>query len=292
MPLSEIRPARPEDREPILAFCRDTWEWGDYIDLVWDTWLNDPAGRLFAATIDEQPIGICHMRMMTSVDAWLEGLRVHPDYRHLGIARQLNEAALLEAMRRNATYARLMIDSTNTRSIQISESAHMRRVAGVALFTVKPFAVPTRAQEETQLATSEDLDEIIDYLNVSNIFPLTGGLYYVTYAAYPITSEMLEEKIAAQQVYLLRRWNRLDGLAIAEPRDEHWDKHISVGYIDGTTIEAISLIGYDLRRRLPELKLESARVYVPDLVLPREAFTALEYNWDGTTYYIYERGLT
>src|ERR1700730_8035567 len=119
MPHIDIRPARPEDREAVLAFCSNTWEWGDYIERVWDEWLRDPAGLLLVATVDEQPAGVAHMEMLTAEDAWLEGLRVDPQFRHQGLARALNEGLQLEAMRRGATRARLAVESTNERSIQI-----------------------------------------------------------------------------------------------------------------------------------------------------------------------------
>lgn len=31
----KIRPATKEDKEKVLRFCIDTFEWGDYIDQVW-----------------------------------------------------------------------------------------------------------------------------------------------------------------------------------------------------------------------------------------------------------------
>src|SRR5213082_2789620 len=63
MPALEIRPAQPEDREAVLAFCQHTWEWGDYIAFVWDEWLHDKQGVLFVATFDNQPVGIAHLQM-------------------------------------------------------------------------------------------------------------------------------------------------------------------------------------------------------------------------------------
>ncbi|HZR40327.1 MAG TPA: GNAT family N-acetyltransferase [Ktedonobacteraceae bacterium] len=293
MPHIEVRPAQPEDREAVLAFCAQTWEWGDYIDRVWDDWLHNPQGLLLVATADGEPCGITHLQMLTKTDAWLEGLRVDPAYRRQGIARALNEAALLEAMRRGAVYARLATESGNTASRRLAESMHMRQVSAFANYSVPQLTTSPRrtVHEQTQLATEADLDEIIDYLNVSNIFPLTGGLYYAGFKAYPITAELLEEKIAAHNIYLLRRWDRLDGLAITEPREEHQEQLLSLGYIDGTAIEAISLIAYDLRRRLPELGLQRVRAYAPDLVLVHDAFTGNEYASDGTIFYVYERGL-
>jgi len=234
------------------------------------------------------------MRMLSSTEAWLEGLRIDPEYRRMGLARALNEAALVEGMQRGATLARLMTAAKNTRSIEIIERGYSRRVGAFAFYTAPPLTASSQkrpVQEKTQLATPDDLDEIIDYLNVSNIFPTVGGLYYAGYTAYSITAELLEARITERNVYLLRRWNRLDGLAIAEPREEHMRKCLSLGYIDGTAIEAVSLIAYDLRLRLPELGLESVLAYAPDLVLVREVLGGIEYEWDGSVFYTYEQSL-
>jgi hypothetical protein len=146
-------------------------------------------------------------------------------------------------------------------------------------------------QEKPRLATLDDLDTIIDFLNGSSIFPLVGGLYYTRFKAYPITAELLEEKIAAQHVSILYRWDRLDGLAIMDVHETGPEKRLSLGYIDGTAIEPISLIAYDLRHRLSAMGLESIRVYAPDLVLIRDAFTGVGYEWDEEIFYIYERSL-
>ena len=294
MPHTEIRSAQAEDRDTILAFCINTWEWGDYIERVWDDWLHDPEGRLFIATVDTRPVGISHIHMLSSTEVWLEGMRVDPEYQHMGLAIALNRAMLLEGMRRGATVARLMIEANNTRAIELAERGHMRRVGAFAPYTAPPLATTSQKrsmQEKPQMATIDDMDEIIDYLNASSIFPAVGGLYYAGWAASSITTELLEARIADQGVYLLRRWDRLDGLAIAEQREEYIGKCLSLGYIDGTAIEAISLIAYDLRCRLPELGLETVRAYAPDLVLVRDVLSGIEYEQNGSVYYTYERSL-
>lgn len=289
----EIRSAQAGDQAAVLAFCTQTWEWGDYIDRTWDDWLLNPAGKLLVAVMDQEPVGIVHMLMLDHTEAWLEGLRVHPDYRQQGIGRALSEAAMGAAMQRGATAVRLAIDATNTASSSLSESMHMHRVGDFSLYTAAPFATDSRhaAQHTLTLAVAEDLDAIIDYLNVSNIFPLVGGLYYARFAGLPITAPFLEQKIAAQQIYLLRRWDRLDGLAIAEERHDPQGVQFSVGYIDGTAIEAISLLAYELRRHLTLIALDNMRVYAPNTLLVHDAFDGAEYKADDAVFYVYERGL-
>ncbi len=293
MAYTEIRPARPEDRDAILAFCSNTWDWGDYIEYVWDEWLQDTQGLLLVAVVDGQPVGIAHLKMLNATDAWLEGMRVDPAYRRHGIASALDTAMLAEAMKHGATKAGLITESTNTTSISLVERGYFRRVGSYALYHATPEAAATRQHYGTdtpQLATQEDIDDIINYLNASNIFPAVGGLYYYSFVAYSITGELLAQKIAAQQVYILRRWDRLDGLAIAEPGQDRRGHQLSIGYIDGTT-ESISLLAYYLRHHVLNMELDNVTAYVPDLMMVRDAFVGAEYEWDGKLFYTYERGL-
>jgi GNAT superfamily N-acetyltransferase len=291
MPDFEVRPARPEDRNAVLAFCQQTWEWGDYIEYVWDEWLNNPQGKLFVATKDGQPVAVANMRMLNQIETWFEGMRVDPAFRQHGIASALFEAQLAEAKHRGATTARLITESTNTAAIRLLERSFMHRIGAYTIYRAVTTTLPSKrsyALETPVLATSADLDDIIDYLNTSNIFPAIGGLYYQGFTAYTITNDLLLEKITAQQLYILRRWDRLDGLVIAEPRTGRQEKHLFVGYIDGTT-ESISMIAYALRQFLPDLGLESITAHVPDLMMVRDAFVGAEYEWDGNIFYTYER---
>jgi ribosomal protein S18 acetylase RimI-like enzyme len=288
-----VRPAQAADRDAILAFCAHTWEWGDYIDHVWDAWFHDPAGCMLVATANGQPVGMIHMVMPSEHDAWLQGLRVDPNFRNQGLAKMLNDAALLEAMRRGATYARLTIDSKNTPSLRLVERSFWRQIGAFAICSASALPVAQRGasqEERTRLATLDDLDDIIDYLNSSSNFPLTGGIYYAGFTGVPISEELLQARIADRQVYLLRRWERLDGLAIANVRDERMMR-LSVGYIDGMTVESISLIAYDLRCLLNELEVSQVRIYAPDVILIRDGLNGVEYEWDGAVYHTYERSL-
>ncbi len=293
MPRVEIRPARPEDRDAVLAFCAHTWDWGDYIEYVWDEWLHDPNGVLLVATVDGKPVGIDHLRMLTATDAWLEGLRVDPAYRHQGLAKALNQALLAEAMKRGATVARLLTESTNTASIHMTEQNFWRRVGTFAPFRAAPVTTLPRRYQELEMpqpATAADTDDIINYLNNSNVFPVTGGLYYEGFTAYAITADLIAQKISAGQVYLLRRWDRLDGLAFVEQHQGRQEAYLFIGYIDGTT-DSISLIAYALRRKASEMSVDSVRANVPDMMMVRDAFVGAEYEWDGHLFYTYERSL-
>ncbi len=293
MPEIEIHEPREEDRSAILAFCAHTWEWGDYIEQKWDEWLSDPAGVLLAAFLEERPVGIVHIQMLTETEAWLEGMRVDPYYRQQGIARRLSEEAMAEAMRRGATIIRLLTDSTNEASMRLFEQARFQPVGTFALYTAPPLdAVPRSNTSLDKLvqATTDDLDQIIAYLDISSIFPAVGGIYYSSFIGHRISDTLLRTQIESGHILLLRRWDRLDGLVITEPRESQEGAYLFIGYIDGTT-ESISLIAYTLRQKLTSSGQHYVRANVPDLIMVRDAFSGAEYEWKGSTFTTYERGL-
>jgi acetyltransferase (GNAT) family protein len=243
------------------------------------------------ALVEGQPVGLLHMQMLSATEAWQEGMRIDPAYRQRGIAKQMSMEAGAEAMRRGATVVRLLIESTNLPSLSMADREHNRRVGAMAQYTATPVTSTPQHNsglDEPILATLADLDDIIAYLNVSSIFPAVGGLYYAGYRALSISDTLLKAKIQAEQVYILRRWDRLDGLALVETRGDGHEPHLFIGYIDGTT-ESISLIVYALRRHLSKLGVDQIRAAVPDLIMVRDAFAGAEYVWDGSIFYTYER---
>ncbi|ACK71175.1 GCN5-related N-acetyltransferase [Gloeothece citriformis PCC 7424] len=55
----EVRLARSEDKETVLAFCEQTWEnQSDYIHLVWDKWLGESQSHLFVAIVARKPVAL------------------------------------------------------------------------------------------------------------------------------------------------------------------------------------------------------------------------------------------
>src|SRR5437762_1260753 len=103
------RDVRPEDKAEILALTAHTWEFGDYIQYVFDDWLADTTGRFLVA--QEQPSGrivaIDKLSMLSPTEAWFEGLRVHPDFRGRGLAGRLQKYMIGEAARLGAQAVRL-----------------------------------------------------------------------------------------------------------------------------------------------------------------------------------------
>ncbi len=109
------RDLRPEDKAEVLALTAHTWQFGDYIEYVFDDWVADPRGRFLAA--EESASGriaaIDKLTMLSPTEAWFEGLRVHDDFRRRGLASSLQKYMIGEAARLGAQAIRLTTLATN-----------------------------------------------------------------------------------------------------------------------------------------------------------------------------------
>jgi N-acetylglutamate synthase-like GNAT family acetyltransferase len=87
-----IREARPEDKPFIEEMARLTWDSADYLARVFDEWLKE--GGFYVLEVDGKVIGTAKLTLLPGKVGWLEGLRVHPDYRGRGYGRKLHDFML------------------------------------------------------------------------------------------------------------------------------------------------------------------------------------------------------
>jgi GNAT superfamily N-acetyltransferase len=125
-----VRAARAEDKDAVIAFCSNTFSWGDYIPRVWDDWLNDPNGQLLVGVVNAQPVSVMHVTIHGTM-AWLEGMRVHPDFRRQGIARVTEAEGRAWARARGCRVARL---ATSVKNLAAQAMLHLSGYSRIAQF--------------------------------------------------------------------------------------------------------------------------------------------------------------
>lgn len=118
MDVTNIRPARGDDYEAIVAFTRDTWperNGGDYIPDIYHEWIDGTnRQRTIVAESDSGEIaGLCQAVMLSEDEAWAQGMRVNPEFRGEGVSKQLNEDLFSWAHEQGATVCRIMVFSWN-----------------------------------------------------------------------------------------------------------------------------------------------------------------------------------
>lgn len=141
-----IRRARPEDKDAVLRFATHTWHGWDYIPRVWDDWLVAPDSVLLVVTpgikasaadaVDadgaalwpDVPIAMTRVVMVTKEEAWLEGVRVDPRVRGMGVATDLQVAELGWAAAQGARVVRYVTGEDNEGSHRLGAKHGFRVV--------------------------------------------------------------------------------------------------------------------------------------------------------------------
>ena len=285
-----IRLAQPQDKATVLAFCAQTWDWGDYIPQVWDEWLADPSGRLLVAILADRPVGLIHMQMVASDECWLEGMRVDPAMRKQGISKRLNEQAMREARRMGATVARLATRSDNVVAQRALDSGGFAQV-GTYLHYAAP-AEEVRGAPQPLVAAAQDLPALLAFLDRSNIFPVTGGLIYADWGdrTRALTEEVLSERLANGQVLLLRQWGDFQAIAICGLQNAA-EPVLLVEYIDGTT-EGVGRLAYGMRSLALERGLEQVAITIPNVLMLRDVLEGTGYQTEDAGFFlVYQRQL-
>lgn len=128
-----VRRATVAHRESILFFATETWNGWDYIPNALPVWLGatdgaflvgevgEPAGGARGALTDAegnplrigQPVAITRVAMVSVDEAWLEGIRVDPRVRGMGVAADLQVAELQWVAAQHATVVRYATGGEN-----------------------------------------------------------------------------------------------------------------------------------------------------------------------------------
>lgn len=298
----EVRPAQPGDRDAVLAFCAHTWSDGDYIAYVWDDWLADDRGVLLVGLLDGQPVAINHLQMVSDDEAWLEGMRVDPQYRREGFGRILTSRTLVAARERGASVARLITSSDNLASQGMITRFGFVRVAEMVRYRGPAFTTddttPTAALARPGV---DDFERLWEWLEQSNLAPLTGGLEYGDWQARALTEPLLRGYLASGQVRLIEEWDTIQALAIVTPPAEDTSDSgdsggsgemptLDVRYLDGQA-DAIGRLALALRAEAAAAHYGRVELWLPDLLILHDAMDGAGYERDDETMLVFARAL-
>ncbi len=124
----EIRKARDGDRDAVLAFCRRIWLERDYSEHTWSDWQKSAKRMVWIAQRNETPIGIIRGEVISSTEAWMEGLRVDPEAHSRGVGSALYSTLLNELKQIGMTAIRNLTAMDNTPVHRLVEKHGFHRV--------------------------------------------------------------------------------------------------------------------------------------------------------------------
>jgi GNAT superfamily N-acetyltransferase len=237
----QIRPARAVDREAVLAFCAQTWDWGDYIGEVWDQWLADTEGVLVVSEIGGQVMGVDKLTFLAPGEAFFEGLRIDPAYRGRGYAGRFQRFMLAEAARRGAHVLRFLTSATNT---------PIHKNAARDTFARGPALLPWEASPATEaggptaspLQLGPEAEAAWAALPQSPMWAATGDLVSHAWHVQAWTRALWDSLLAAGNLLMLPAPDgaRPSGLIALIP-ERHYPDAVWLAYLDDGALDAARL---------------------------------------------------
>jgi ribosomal protein S18 acetylase RimI-like enzyme len=244
----KIRCATKSDKEQVLRFCVNTFEWGDYIDQVWDLWYSDRDGLLLVAEEEYSS----HNKKQSSVIAavshvslcpnknhvWLEGIRVNPDYRRRSVATQLINKMIAYGQKKGAREASAMVTSNNFASQLMMERNGFTVISKWCYYTIDK--TPKRADEvraRSKVAALKDIEMICDYLKRSAIYKSSGQRYVNSWRWYSLDlySNTLADLVKNEKILVVGN-GPIEGIAIInkDNKDNNNNNIFQIVYLDAT----------------------------------------------------------
>ena len=102
------RRMRSSDHKDVKEMCERVWDGADYLPELFNKWIDNEG--YFMAAVDEEKnkvVGAGKYSIFPDGTGWLEGLRVHEDYRGLKISNSITDL-LLEIARTDLEAGRLL----------------------------------------------------------------------------------------------------------------------------------------------------------------------------------------
>lgn len=237
--MMNIRRAKPSDKDFVLDFCMNTFEWGDYVYRVWDRWISDPSGLLlvydssnFPSTSKSIPLGIIHIVKCLGDILWLEGLRVNKIHRNKGIATALLKYSLNYGINNGIKESSALVSTNNFPSQKMLEklgfskfleyryyNINLKKYRDDCNVSIKPDLVFSK-KLDIKISQFRDIFSIQEYLSNPEISKFCVSKYFDSWRLYDLNTSLSSLSSFVRNKELLIIVNDIDeivGIAIVKP---------------------------------------------------------------------------
>lgn len=198
---ARVRLARPADKGQLMSFIKDVWEGHDYIPRIWDEWLKDETGKMFVVEADGVPVGMSRVKFLEDGSAWLEGARVHPDFRGRGLASMLGENSMRIAMDRGVKVFRLTSWSRNKAAHRAIARMNFKESSRISPYEPGK-GIRFAPQKGVRLAEMDDLSRVAGLIRESREFRLGSGVFWDAFTAASLSPSVIKKLVGEGSVWI------------------------------------------------------------------------------------------
>jgi GNAT superfamily N-acetyltransferase len=288
----KFRHAKQSDKNNVLRFCTNTFEWGDYIEEVWDEWYSDPNGYLTVAEEEDSGViaAVSHAYVCPNRNRlWLEGIRVNPKFRRRCIGTELINKMVQYGKEQGAKEAAAIVSVKNIASqAMIEKNGFIIRsrwtYCYISTTPSKVYQKPETGQ--ARIATSKDKEMICNYLKQSQIFRAAAENYVEFWRWYHLDlgSGVLQTLIDNKKVMIIMDTNHsiIVGVMII---NKYNNNMLQIGYLDAPDTSTLRhLIAFIINlayNEATEKRCEKLQMFIPHIPFLQSVMTDLGINQYG-----------
>jgi GNAT superfamily N-acetyltransferase len=255
-----VRVAKPSDKKPLMDFVKKTWGGHDYVPSVWDEWLRNKGGKIFVVEVDGKQVGMNRVRLLEDGTGWLEGVRIHPNFRGQGLASLLGEKSMQYASKLGVSTFRLTSSSRN-------RAAH-RQVAKMGFSEVARFDV-FRARTKPRLLrgggvhrlSPVNLSKALRVIRGSDEYRAGMGVYWDAFVTRTLDRHALSELVAKGYVFSASDEKRNTAIAVCAPAKEGKEVWLQMSFLCGEPALCKKIVSHIFRSSRP--KRDENFVFLP-----------------------------
>ncbi|KRQ86885.1 Acetyltransferase (GNAT) family protein [Caloramator mitchellensis] len=189
-----------DDYDNLLDISKDIWGGTDYLPHIFHQWVDDKGFFLGAYNEYDKLVGCAKLSYLLDGTGWLEGLRVHKDYRNLGIGKELASKILGIAKEKlkdsEINKIAFATHLTNVESININTKLGFKKEWESIIITKDEHYIPKFKIEDFRIEYFNLTYE--DYLKLDYCKKL-NGLVPLSFKFEKVTPELIEKMNKSNQ---------------------------------------------------------------------------------------------
>ncbi|TET08584.1 MAG: GNAT family N-acetyltransferase [Candidatus Thorarchaeota archaeon] len=132
---SKIREFREDDIPELLEIAKTTWEGHDHLPGMLKHWMSNSNCNPFVMELDGKVVSVANLKVIDQgKTGWMEGLRVHPDFREQGLAALMTNHIVDVASAMKLPKIRLVTATENLAPRKLAESVDMSIIGQYSVF--------------------------------------------------------------------------------------------------------------------------------------------------------------
>ena len=215
----KIRRLRFSDRDDVLEISRHVWEGHDYLPLVFEQWLKDKNSYFYGVEVDGRVVAVGNLHLIDNKrTGWMEGLRVHPDFRGRGYANDLTRFLVQKGEDLGVDRLRYTTGENNAASLKLAYNAGFSRLLDKAVFwCTKPKKAPqVRGYPPIEEAKPKRAYELLK----TNPGLVPHGVLIFDWEAVDSTLENFREIGQTHGFFVALKKERLDSMSFGRSRKD------------------------------------------------------------------------